>query len=381
MRVKILGAGPTGSLLALALARLGNSVTLCDPLTVEELPARSRAYALTHSSRRLLQSLDLWASLIPHLAPFTRLRLDDQELNRHTYFEVDDLSSQNQLHGAVGWILDHRPLMELLIDRLQTSPKVLLNLGRCDDHHLDGHDLVVAADGPRSLTRQAWGINTWNHPYQNGCLTAKVLLRGADPLMAYELFRAEGPLAVLPMGGEVFQMVWSAPLRRCQERAGLSPSCFLDHLAAVLPDGLQPDVLLDRPAAFPLQLAFAFRLQRGRGVLVGESGHRCHPVGGQGLNLCWRDVSTLMNVVKNVDEGKLPVEKLPQVYARQRIFDLVLVGLFTDLIVRFFSSRNILLLMVRLPLMFLLARLSLLRQLLLKAMTDGPITVIRLLPE
>jgi 2-octaprenyl-6-methoxyphenol hydroxylase len=88
-----------------------------------------------------------------------------------------------------------------------------------------------------------------------------------------------------------------------------------------------------------------------------------------------------MNLVKNVDEGKLPVEKLPQVYARKRIFDLVLVGLFTDLIVRFFSSRNILLLMVRLPLMFLLARLSLLRQLLLKAMTDGPITVIRLLPE
>ncbi|MEC9452641.1 MAG: 2-octaprenyl-6-methoxyphenol 4-monooxygenase, partial [Cyanobacteriota bacterium] len=87
------------------------------------------------------------------------------------------------------------------------------------------------------------------------------------------------------------------------------------------------------------------------------------------------------NLVKNVDEGKLPVEKLPQVYARKRIFDLVLVGLFTDLIVRFFSSRNILLLMVRLPLMFLLARLSLLRQLLLKAMTDGPITVIRLLPE
>ena len=189
------------------------------------------------------------------------------------------------------------------------------------------------------------------------------------------------------MGGEVYQMVWSAPLRRCQERAGLSPSCFLDHLAAVLPEGLQPDVLLDRPSAFPLQLAFALRLQRGRGVLVGESGHRCHPVGGQGLNLCWRDVSTLMNLVKTVDEGKLPVEKLPCLYARKRIVDLLLVGVFTDLIVRFFSSRNILLvmvglpLMVRLPLMFLLARLSLLRQLLLKAMTDGPVTVIRLLPE
>ncbi len=378
MRVKILGAGPTGSLLALALAQLGASVRLYDPLTVEELPKRSRAYALTHSSRRLLQSLDLWDPLNSHLTPFTKLQLDDQELNRHTCFEIDDLSIQNQAHGAVGWILDHRPLMELLLERLKNQPTVSLDLGELDKQGLDGHDLVFAADGPASPTREAWGIKTWSHRYQQGCLTAKVLLRGAGPLTAYELFRAEGPLAVLPMGGDVFQVVWSGPLRCCQERAGLHPSHFLDQLAAVLPEGLQPDVLLDHPAAFPLQLSLAHQLQRGRGVLVGESGHRCHPIGGQGLNLCWRDVSTLIKLVRLSNKDTLPMAKLPRLYARSRFLDLVCVGLMTDLTVRMFSSRNLLMLMLRMPLMVLLARLPWMRQVLLKAMTDGPISVVRL---
>ncbi len=378
IQVKILGAGPTGSLLALALAQLGVNVRLYDPLTIQGLLERSRAYALTHSSRRLLQSLDLWAPLNSHLTTFTRLQLDDQELNRHTCFEIDDLSIQNQAHGAIGWILDHRPLMKLLLERLSKQPKVCLDLGEIKEQGLDGHDLVVAADGPASPTRKAWGIKTWNYPYQQGCLTAKVLLRGADHLTAYELFRAEGPLALLPMGGDVFQMVWSGPLRCCQERAGLNPSSFLDQLAAVLPEGLQPDVLLDRPAAFPLQLSLAHQLQHGRGVLVGESGHRCHPIGGQGLNLCWRDVKTLTRLVKLSNEGTLPIAKLPRLYARARFIDLFLVGLMTDLTVRLFSSRNVLLLMLRLPLMILLARLPWMRQVLLKAMTDGPISVVRL---
>ncbi|MFL0731618.1 MAG: 2-octaprenyl-6-methoxyphenol 4-monooxygenase, partial [Prochlorococcus sp.] len=114
------------------------------------------------------------------------------------------------------------------------------------------------------------------------------------------------------------------------------------------------------------------------GVLVGESGHRCHPIGGQGLNLCWRDVKTLTRLVKLSNEGTLPIAKLPRLYARARFIDLFLVGLMTDLTVRLFSSRNVLLLMLRLPLMVLLARLPWMRQVLLKAMTDGPISVVRL---
>ena len=51
---RIVGAGPTGALLALGLAQQGFSVVLRDRLSAELLVSRSRAYAITHSSRRLL---------------------------------------------------------------------------------------------------------------------------------------------------------------------------------------------------------------------------------------------------------------------------------------------------------------------------------------
>ena len=55
--IHVLGAGPTGALTALALGLEGQRVVLFDPLTAAELQERSRAYAITHSSRRLLTCL------------------------------------------------------------------------------------------------------------------------------------------------------------------------------------------------------------------------------------------------------------------------------------------------------------------------------------
>ena len=81
---------------------------------------------------------------------------------------------------------------------------------------------------------------------------------------------------------------------------------FLDRLAGALPDVLQPDALLEQPRAasrWPCMLAH--RLHRGTTVLVGESAHRCHPVGGQGLNLCWRDVAALHRLARRAAQGRL----------------------------------------------------------------------------
>ena len=69
LQAGVIGAGPTGALAALALAQAGWVVLLRDPLTAEQLQERSRAYAFTHSSRRLLESLAL--SLI-HISEPTR---------------------------------------------------------------------------------------------------------------------------------------------------------------------------------------------------------------------------------------------------------------------------------------------------------------------
>ena len=84
--IRINGAGPTGSLLALGLANFGYTVYLHDPLNAEQICSRSRAYALTHSSRRLLTRLGLWNELIPFLSPFKTLRLEDRGINKSVNF-------------------------------------------------------------------------------------------------------------------------------------------------------------------------------------------------------------------------------------------------------------------------------------------------------
>jgi 2-octaprenyl-6-methoxyphenol hydroxylase len=135
--------------------------------------------------------------------------------------------------------------------------------------------------------------------------------------------------------------------------------------------------LVDDPRAFPVSLLLARRLHWGSTVLVGESGHRCHPVGGQGLNLCWRDVAQLHRLARRVQSGRLPVSRLPAAYGRRRWPDLLLTLVATDLLVRVFSNRSPLLLPLRRLALVLLARLAPLRRLSLAAMTQGPCQLLR----
>lgn len=386
------GCGPTGALAALALAEAGwSDITLVDPSPREGLLRRQRAYAFTHSSRRLLQDLQLWQALSPRLEPFVQLQLADLGVDPGSTaaavpFTTADLSRRRQRgslstsgttatdpEAAVGWIAQHQDVMGVLLAAIDRQPSIQLQLGQ-PPRPLDGsgYELVVAADGPDSPSRQALGIQQWQWIYQQRCLTAQVHLRGVGAQQAWELFRPEGPMALLPLGGEQVQVVWSAGANRCRQLEGIGSDAFLDRLAGALPDRFQPDALAVPPQTFAVGLALARRLQAGNAVLVGESGHRCHPVGGQGLNLCWRDVAVLHALARRVSQGRLAAAALPRRYARGRWLDVLLTLASTDLLVRLFSNRSPLLLPLRRVALVSLRRVALLRRLSLGVMTDGP---------
>lgn len=406
LRARVLGGGPTGALAALALADAGWVVELCDPLGAEALGSRRRAYAFTHSSRRLLERLGLWQALEPELVPFASLRLLDAGLRRWLRFGPADLPSSCQGEGLpVGWIGRHSSVMALLLARLERHPAVSLRLGplfatpvsaaatfaaaaslgaapaalSAGRSTLAGSrtseggdvDLIVAADGPASPSREALGIGSWGWSYAQSCLTAEVDLRGAAAGTAWELLRPEGPTALLPLGSGRFQLVWSAPAERHRRREALDPAAFLDALAPLLPEALEVDALHEPPRAFPVALRLARRLSHGRTVLVGESAHRCHPVGGQGLNLCWRDVAVLHRLAGRAAAGRLAPGRLAPAYGRRRWADLLLILIGTDLLVRLFSTRHPLALLLRRPALELLAVSAPLRRIVLAVMTDG----------
>ncbi len=379
MTALVRGAGPTGALAALALADAGWQVAVVDPSSRDRLLARGRAYAFTHSSRGLLLRLGLWDRLLPRLAPFHQLHLNDLGCRRACRFSAADLWGHRSGGQPVGWIGAHGPLMDLLLTELESRPEIQLQLGSAPPPAATasgafgaGADLIIAADGPGSPTREGLGIGSWRHPYRQHCLSAQVGLRGAPGDTAWEQLRPEGPFALLPMGGERFQVVWSAPAWRCHQLESLSPAAFLDALAAVLPDGIEVVSLLEPQRAFPVALQLARGLRRGSTILVGETAHRCHPVGGQGLNLCWRDVAVLHAVARRAQGGRLSTARLGGSYARRRWADVVLTLLITDGLVRLFSNRHPLLLPPRALALRLLAQVPPLRRCVLGAMTNGP---------
>jgi 2-octaprenyl-6-methoxyphenol hydroxylase len=381
LRAQVNGAGPTGALAALALAEAGWQVDIRDPLPAATLLQRSRAYAFSHSSQRLLETLGLWEALQRAMVPFRSLQLLDLAINQQVPFALADLGPRLAAApgAAVGWVAQHRPLMTVLLERLVAHPAIRLELGSppLAAECVAPPDLIVAADGPHSPTRAALGIGAVQWAYRQNCLTALVQLRGSADDQAWELFRPEGPFAVLPLGEGLFQLVWSAPAHRCRQLESLGDAAFLDALAGALPDRFQPDALVDDPRAFPVSLLLARHLHRGSTVLVGESGHRCHPVGGQGLNLCWRDVAQLHRLARRVRAGRLEPARLPAAYARRRWPDLLLTLVATDLLVRVFSNRSPLVLPLRRLALLLLARLAPLRRLSLAAMTHGPCQLVR----
>ena len=381
LRAQVNGAGPTGALAALALAEAGWQVDIRDPLPAATLLQRSRAYAFSHSSQRLLETLGLWEALQRAMVPFRSLQLLDLAINQQVPFALADLGPRLAAApgAAVGWVAQHRPLMTVLLERLVAHPAIRLELGSppLAAECVAPPDLIVAADGPHSPTRAALGIGALQLAYRQNCLTALVQLRGSADDQAWELFRPEGPFAVLPLGEGLFQLVWSAPAHRCRQLESLGDAAFLDALAGALPDRFQPDALVDDPRAFPVSLLMARHLHRGSTVLVGESGHRCHPVGGQGLNLCWRDVAQLHRLARRVRAGRLEPARLPAAYARRRWPDLLLTLVATDLLVRVFSNRSPLVLPLRRLALLLLARLAPLRRLSLAAMTHGPCQLVR----
>ena len=376
LSARVNGAGPTGALAALALAAAGWRVQLFDPLPRQRLLGIQRAYAFTHSSRRLLQRLGLWEALAPQLSGFSQLHLVDGALGRSVGFRSTDLGP---LAGAVGWIGSHGPLMALLLERLEANPAIAVVLGErsCPPPppgQGEVFDLVVAADGADSPTRRQQGIGQWHHSYAQACLTAQVGLRGAAADQAWEILRPEGPFAVLPMGAGRHQLVWSAPAWRCRKLETLGDTAFLDALVGPLPEHLQPEVLFDQPRCFPVTLQLAKRLQRGNTVLVGDSAHRCHPVGGQGLNLGWRDVEALMDLAEKVSAGRLAPGRLGAAYGRRRWPDVLLTLALTDLLVRLFSNRQPLLLPLRALALTGLRHSARLRTLALVPMTMGPLS-------
>jgi 2-octaprenyl-6-methoxyphenol hydroxylase len=304
-----------------------------------------------------------------HLVPFQYLNVIDYELNKKVQFLVNDLDIHNQKYSAVGWIAEHKKLMLSIlefiskIDNINKIPTSVIP-------NTNNYDLIVAADGSNSAIKKKFKTPSFNFNYDQICITARVLLRGAKSNEAFEILNSEGPFAVLPLGGDLFQIICSQSKAKGALNKSLSKSLFLDYISTILPYGIEPDTIIDEPSYFPINFVFNYSFFSGKYIYVGESAHKVHPVGGQGLNLCWRDVKCLSDIV-SIPFFKTNYAIIPFFYSISRFLDVFVISILTDSLVRY-SRSNVNIFFIARKLIFLLLRKSsFIRKQVLNLMTNG----------
>lgn len=349
----IVGGGLVGLTLASALKDSGLQVAVVEARQESAAVSRGQAYHVNLLASRIFQGIGVWDAMRGGVNPIDQIRLSDADYPRTVQFERRDLGTD-----VLGYVAEHRVLLEALqgfvqqcenvtylcptelVETERQSDGVMLQLNHAGETRQVRSRLLVAADGSRSPIRQAAGIRTYGWQYWQACVVAFVKPEKSHQNIAYERFWSSGPFAILPLPGNLCRIVWTAPKAEAVAIAALDDAQFLALLKQRYGDQMGELTLVGERSVFPVQLLHSQRYTLPRLALMGDAAHCCHPVGGQGVNLGFRDAAALAEVLraahqKGEDIGSWQVLKR---YERwRRLENLTILG-FTDFLDRLFSN-------------------------------------------
>ena len=369
--IKVIGSGPTGSLLALSLALNKCNVTLVEPLSDSELLEKDKGYAVTQCTRKIFEELGLWNNIQKSCFGFTSLSIVDDVLSQSVLVRNKDLKRLNNDQKDIGWVVEHKLLMKLLLNKINNNEFIKkLNYDSTNDADFD---FILASDGRESSTRKKWQIKYFKSLYKQKCISFKALLNGSPPKRAYEIFKSQGPLALLPLSNNIYQIIWFSSESDTKSKLEITHTKLLEKLRDELPDNIIPEKLIGNISTFSLAKAFALpNLKNFKNILVGDSAHSFHPVGGQGLNSCIRDVYELSLMINNYENlSNINRKFFSLKYFLNRFVDIISLILFTDFLVTFFSNKIIILYPFRYIIFFIMKKVPFIRIHIFSVMTDS----------
>lgn len=340
--VLIVGGGPVGSALALALGGSGLAVGRIEA-RVPRAPADARPIALSYGSRLILERLGVWEGLadatpiqrihVSQRGGFGRVGLDAREARLPALGYVVDYGA---LADALGRALEAGAgahLVQASVSALEAGKDAAVVRFTADSvtHRTRARLLVVADGGALPVARMRV------HDYGQAAVTARVSCSVPHQNVAYERFTPEGPLALLP-AGEAVALVWTTTPARARESCELTEAGFLGRLQESFGNRLGSFKTASGRAWYPLVLKVAAHIAEPRTVVVGNAAQTLHPVAGQGLNLGLRDAWELAALLRDCHRADVGGPALIRAFSARRRFDRAGGILFTDMLVRLFSN-------------------------------------------
>lgn len=339
--VVIVGGGMVGTSIAAALAGAGVQVALIEPNAPQQPPAELiscedydvRVSAITAQSQSFLEKVGAW-HLIPaeKQAPYTGMQVWDAEGTGQVEFSAAELHVE-----CLGTIVENRETVWALqqtISGCDNIHQIREWVSHIDNQNADGTTplflangeqfnarLIIGADGALSRVKQwaEFGNREWD--YHHKAIVATVKTEQPHQDTAWQRFRQQGPLAMLPLAeANTCSIVWSTSEDECEAMLGLDDKAFCQALSSAFESRLGNVTAVGPRAAFPLRQRHAKNYVVPGIALVGDAAHTIHPLAGQGVNLGFKDAAALSEEIQRavkagISPGDLAVLKR---YERRR---------------------------------------------------------------
>jgi len=341
-QILIVGGGPVGLSLALALKQGGMDPLLVDAREKGAAGRDPRVLALAPGTRQTLERLGVWSDLSPtaigtiHISQRggfgrTVLQAKDHALPALGYVEEA---------GALARALDAacrkagvRQRHQVLVKQAEAEgDRVRVTLETGDGSETLDTSLLAWAEG-----RMGEGADIRVRDYgQHGVITVARTKEGRGRI-AFERFTEDGPLALLPLK-DGYAVVFTASPDKAADLMALNDKDFLARLQAQFGERLE-FVSVEQRFAYPLILRYRPDPVGPRQAWLGNSAQAIHPVGGQGFNLALRDAWQLADTLLKCG-GDPGADNLLARYAQRRSLDRRATIGFTDFLVRGFSNAH-----------------------------------------
>jgi 2-octaprenyl-6-methoxyphenol hydroxylase len=318
--IAIIGGGLVGLCAALVLQHAKRSVTIIEAANLEQAPSgglNARSIALAASSVQIFRALGIWPQIEAQAAPIRHIHVSSRGRWGVTRLEA----TEYQL-DALGYVIENQALGDCLLKAVEVSSNIKLqqnaefesitqdatvNIGYRRNGRLTRLEarLALIADGAHSPARAALGIGHQTTDYGQSVVISNVEVSKPKIDTAYERFTAQGPLAMLPLGGKRYACVWTLTPQQAAE-AGMQDDA---EFGAALQDcfGFRLGLIERVGARFsiPIQRTRADALRCGRCLLVGNAANALHPVAGQSFNLSLRDIACLYELLSEQSSAEL----------------------------------------------------------------------------
>ncbi len=354
--VIIVGGGLIGLLQSLSLAQYGitsNIIDHSDTQVMQDLKFDGRTSAIISSSLKMLKMLNLDPEILGKGQAIEKIIVRDGYNGPPIDFHDDETlaivyENQNLRRALLEAVLHNEHITTFFPAKIleqninDYGADILLDNG-C----MLSASLIIGADGRNSDIRNKAGIKLSQWNYDHHALVGAIRHKKPHNNIAYELFFPDGPLALLPMetneeGLFRTSLIWSVPSSQHQAYRKLSHKIFCHELNKKTGDLIGACDLSAPLISYPLGFHSAADITAKRTALIGDSAHRVHPIAGQGLNLGFRDVAALTEIL--VEGVRLGLDcgdaQLLDRYERWRSVDNLSVSVATDSINHIYAMRG-----------------------------------------